>query len=141
METDGWHTAHAPAIFFCPEDAGGQEEQQEDPVTQDTTVFPLLTSVLMDPKYFKNPEKFDPDRFLNKTGGLQKIDAFIPFSTGKRICLGEGMAKMEIFLFLTFILQNFNLKSDEDPSSIDLSPLPNSNGIIPRPYNIQLVPR
>ncbi|XP_073497652.1 cytochrome P450 2C8-like isoform X2 [Phyllobates terribilis] len=110
-------------------------------IPKDTTVFPLLTSVLKDPKYFKTPEKFDPDRFLDKTGGLQKIDAFIPFSTGRRICLGEGMAKMEIFIFLTFILQNFNLKSDEDPSSIDLSPLPNTNGIIHRPYNIMLVPR
>lgn len=51
------------------------------------------------------------------------------------------MARMEIFIFLTFILQNFNLKSDEDPSTIDLSPLPNSNGIVHRSFEICLVPR
>ncbi|XP_069799530.1 cytochrome P450 2B4-like [Dendropsophus ebraccatus] len=108
---------------------------------KDTTVFALLDTALNDPKYFQNPEKFDPSRFLDANGHFKKTKAFIPFLTGKRICLGEGMARMEIFLFLTFILQNFTLKSEEPSSCIDVSPLPNTNGMIPRSYNIQLYPR
>ncbi|XP_073497654.1 cytochrome P450 2C8-like [Phyllobates terribilis] len=101
-------------------------------IPKDTTVFVFLSSVLKDPKYFRNPSKFDPGHFLNEKGEFQKSEAFLPFSAGRRICLGEGMARMELFLFLTFILQNFNLKTDENPSDIDITPLP---------YKIRFAPR
>ena len=50
-----------------------------------TLIIPLLYSVSYDPKYWTEPEKFNPDRFLNKDGHLIKNDAFIPFSVGEWI--------------------------------------------------------
>ncbi|KAM9033442.1 cytochrome P450 2B4-like [Sarcophilus harrisii] len=110
-------------------------------IPKGTEVYPLLSTVLHDPKYFEKPYDFDPNHFLDTQGSLKKSEAFIPFSSGKRVCLGEGIARMELFLFLTTILQNFSLSSSMVPASIDLTPRESGVGTVPPIYKLGFLPR
>ncbi|XP_006900972.1 PREDICTED: cytochrome P450 2G1-like [Elephantulus edwardii] len=106
-----------------------------------TDVFPLLGSVLRDPKYFRYPDAFYPQHFLDEQGRFKKNEAFVAFSSGKRICLGEAMARMELFLYFTSILQNFSLRSLVPPADIDINPKLSGFGNIPPTYEVCLVAR
>ncbi|XP_001364901.1 cytochrome P450 2E1 [Monodelphis domestica] len=106
-----------------------------------TTVYPTLDSVMLDSEEFPNPEQFDPGHFLNENGKFRYSDYFKAFSAGKRVCVGEGLARMEIFLFLTIILQHFNLKPLISPEKIDTSPLTVGFGTIPPIYKLCVLPR
>ncbi|XP_072484675.1 cytochrome P450 2C23-like isoform X1 [Notamacropus eugenii] len=105
-----------------------------------TTIYPLLFPVLRDSKEFANPEKFDPQHFLDQNGKFKKSDYFMPFSTGKRSCLGEGLARMELFLFFTTILQNFTLKPVGDPNEISMKTNHTGFTNIPPSYQLCFVP-
>ncbi|XP_011807892.1 PREDICTED: cytochrome P450 2A13-like isoform X2 [Colobus angolensis palliatus] len=106
-----------------------------------TEVFPMLGSVLKDPRFFSNPQDFNPQHFLDEKGQFKKSDAFLPFSIGKRNCFGEGLARMELFLFLTTIMQNFRFKSPQSPKDIDVSPKHVGFATIPRNYTMSFLPR
>ncbi|KAA8582901.1 hypothetical protein FQN60_015447, partial [Etheostoma spectabile] len=89
-----------------------------------TTVYPLLTSVLYDESEWERPHSFYPAHFLDKDGKFVKRDAFMPFSAGRRICLGESLARMELFIFFTTLLQHFRFTPPPGVSEdeLDLTP-------------------
>ncbi|KAG8552936.1 hypothetical protein GDO81_003169 [Engystomops pustulosus] len=110
-------------------------------IPKGTDVFPLLTTVLKDPEQFPRPEVFSPDRFLDDKGALKKPAAFMPFSAGRRMCPGEGLARMELFLFLTTLLQKFTMTTEVSTAELDLRPEFSSAGHLPRYYKMSAVPR
>lgn len=82
-------------------------------ISKDTMIIPNFHEAHHDIKFWENPDEFNPERFLSpdkKT--LMKNDALMPFSVGKRACLGESLAKDEFFLFLTTIFQRFDIELD-----------------------------
>ncbi|XP_061668847.1 cytochrome P450 2K1-like [Syngnathoides biaculeatus] len=93
-------------------------------IKKETTVYVLLTSVLHDESEWEKPHSFHPDHFLDKDGKFVKNDAFMPFSAGRRACLGESLARMELFLFFVTLLQHFNFRPPLGVSEnhLDLTP-------------------
>lgn len=77
-------------------------------IPKGTSLMPILTSVLFEKTEWETPDTFNPGHFLDADGKFVKREAFLPFSAGKRVCLGEGLAKMELFLFLVALFQKFS---------------------------------
>ncbi|KAL7831935.1 hypothetical protein AOLI_G00294830 [Acnodon oligacanthus] len=110
-------------------------------IPKGTMVLPLLSSVLSDPELWKNPDHFDPENFLDENGRFQRNDAFVVFGMGKRSCLGEALARVELFIFLTFLLQRFTFRAIQPPEEIDITPAICSFGRVPHSYECYALSR
>ena len=116
--------------------------------TKDTTLrgyeIPKGTGIVVnlwalhhDGSYRKNPFEFDPSRFLDADGKIFKDSSrqYIPFSAGPRVCLGEALARTELFLCLSNLFHRFQFffpSQDEKPSLQGTSKVT----LCPKPYRI-----
>ncbi|KAL6463561.1 hypothetical protein MHYP_G00279520 [Metynnis hypsauchen] len=87
-------------------------------IPKGTVVVTSLSSVLSDKGEWERPQEFYPKHFLDDQGHFRKRELFLPFSAGKRACLGENLAGMELFLFFTSLLQRFTFSA---PHGVQLS--------------------
>ncbi|XP_051803067.1 cytochrome P450 2J4-like isoform X11 [Acanthochromis polyacanthus] len=108
-------------------------------IPKGTMILATLNSVLHDESMWETPHSFNPQHFLDQDGKFRKREAFLPFSAGKRVCLGEALARMELFLFFTAFLQRFSFSAPpgEKPS------LEFKLGLThcPKPYRLCATPR
>ncbi|XP_072013048.1 cytochrome P450 2U1-like [Amphiura filiformis] len=82
-------------------------------IEQGTMVMPNLWAVHHDERIWKEAESFKPERFLDSDGKLNRREELIPFAIGKRKCLGEQLALMELFLIFTHLLHKFSFRLPE----------------------------
>ena len=107
-------------------------------VPQDTIIFVNLWAINHDERVFKDPFKFDPSRFIDENGEINRARfSSLPFSTGTRKCLGHLLAQLQLFLLVGGIVQKYRIELCGCPS---LSP---EFGFILRPqsFKINVYPR
>lgn len=105
-------------IFNLPHATAEEVEVEGYKLPKNTVIFPQLGMLMRDEKAFPNPNSFNPDRFLDEEGHFKNIEEMLPFSLGKRQCLGEGLARMELFLFTANVLNRFRLYSGAVPPAM-----------------------
>ncbi|XP_015272002.1 PREDICTED: cytochrome P450 2J2-like [Gekko japonicus] len=109
-------------------------------IPKGATVITDLRSVLLDPKKWETPEKFNPNHFLDKDGQFVENEAFLPFGAGARVCVGEQLASIEIFIIFTRMLRAFTLQAPEGVKRISEEPIVRLT-TPPCPYKICAIPR
>ena len=111
-------------------------------IPKDTKVLVNLWSLHHDPDIWNDPNDFGPERFLDKDGNFvpAKADLYFPFSGGRRGCLGESLARIELFLGLAPLLHSFKF---ENPPGCDVPTLEPNVGLalMPQPFNVCAVKR
>ncbi|CAN8269021.1 unnamed protein product [Cochlearia groenlandica] len=83
-------------------------------------VMPLFRIIHHNPKYYSNPEVFDPSRFEVNP----KPNTFMPFGSGVHACPGNELAKLQILIFIHHLLSNFRWEVMGEEKGIEYSPFP-----------------
>ena len=78
-----------------------------------TMVLPLFEEIFKG-DHWQDGRSFRPERFIGQDGNIQPDAHFIPFSSGKRKCIGEKLAKAEMFIIFTTLVQQFRIFSMND---------------------------
>ncbi len=105
-------------------------------IPEDTMVLINNWGLHRDPDYWPNPEEFRPERFLDSQGKLApKPTSFLPFSAGRRSCVGEVLAKATLMAVIPMWLQRVNFRSP--PGKTLTLELEDSSFLrLPKPYDI-----
>ncbi|EFO94928.1 hypothetical protein CRE_09247 [Caenorhabditis remanei] len=114
-----WRINHEPTYM------GGH------PVDSGAFVTAQLSALHVNDTIFKNAETFDPERFIRDEKLLQKV---IPFGLGKRSCLGESLARSELYLIFGNLLLRYNFKPHGKLSTTEVMPY----SFAKRPFKLEM---
>ena len=87
-------------------------------VPKGTTVLIFIYQIHRDEKYFPQPELFNPDRFLPANCEYLPSYAYIPFSAGRRNCVGQRFAQLEAKIMIANMVRNFLLDCKQELNEI-----------------------
>ncbi|XP_065652571.1 steroid 17-alpha-hydroxylase/17,20 lyase-like [Hydra vulgaris] len=108
------------------------------PVPKGAIILPNLWSIHHDETHWNNAMSFYPERWLEKSGefSLKLGEAYLPFSSGPRSCLGETLAKIELFIFISRLVKDYRF---EKPTKEDLPSLNGESGFTRTPSEFKVM--
>ncbi|MDR7208083.1 cytochrome P450 [Flavobacterium piscis] len=89
-------------------------------IKKETLIGISFYALHRNPKYWENPDKFDPERFLGQQKKIS-MQFFYPFGAGPRMCIGAGFAIYEMGLAIAHIVKKYTIISNTD--DIKFNPL------------------
>ena len=105
-------------------------------IPKNTIIFGNLYAAHYSKSAWGDPENFRPERFLAADGKtVLRNKAWMPFGVGKRQCMGESLARDELFLFFTNLVKQFHIRMPEDEPKHSLVGV-NSGVLVPEDHNI-----
>ncbi|KAM9445919.1 cytochrome P450 2B4-like [Clarias gariepinus] len=106
-------------------------------IPKGTQISPNLMAIMQDKEHWTYPDTFNPENFLDEKGQFCKNESFLPFSLGPRACLGETLARTELFIFFTTLLQRLRFSWPRDAAPFDMDGI---MGVVrmPHPFHITL---
>ena len=109
-------------------------------ITKGTSVMVNFDCALRDVSAWGDPDVFRPNRFLDDKGSVVVKKDFLPFGIGKRNCLGEGLATMELFIFISALVQKFEFLPENEAELPTIEP---DVGVsrVAKPFKIRAIPR
>ena len=105
-------------------------------IPKNTNVFINHWGLHHDPRKWEKSDDFIPERYLDKDGKLgPKPENWLPFSAGRRVCLGEMVAKPELHLIFACLMQRFSWRLP-DGEKADFTPDGNMFFLYPKPHTL-----
>ena len=117
-------------------------------IPKNALIFPNLWYIHHDPKIWEGPWVFRPERFLDSDGkllhpGHRSRQSLFPFSIGSRSCLSEHVSKLRMFMYITSMLQSFDILPPTSGQIPNNDPRHSDNGstIRVKPFLCRALPR
>lgn len=94
--------------------AKGPDSKHKYEIPRGKSIVCLIGKIMQDPKVFgEDAEEFKPERMLDENFEKLPKNAWKPFGTGMRACIGRAFAWQEAVLAVALILQNFDMRLDD----------------------------
>nr|CAB3235721.1 cytochrome P450 2U1-like [Phallusia mammillata] len=128
---------HTISPLGAPHLTSADVELSDFYIPKNTMIQAHIWAVHHDPNNWPGPDKFDPLRHIDGDGNFVSSKKVLPFSVGLRRCLGENLARIEMFLFIATILKHFHVLPDSGKS---LPPLHMGiHGLFYSPFSFEVV--
>jgi len=123
--------------------SGRPLELDKHKLPEDTIAMINLVSYMQDPDHWEKPTAFLPERFLEKTDKgsswqLVKKERFVPYGFGRRVCLGESLAKDTLRIFFATLVKHIRFSDPVSHPPPDLGNFTETFTVIPDAFHVDM---